>query len=250
MAGRAWVADEVEQALLLYLQTPFGRIHTRNPEIVALAAHLDRTAGSVALKMANLAAIDDTVEQRGMGNTSKLDRAIWAKFLHMPESLLNRDATHTGMQYDYPVSDHRQPGFAYDPRPADGTDVPVSATRRRGQDFFRKMLSVSYDGKCALTGLAEQKLLVASHIVGWSEDISRRMDPKNGILLNALHDRAFDRHLISFDDDCALMVSQRIGPADRAALMRDGDKLNMPSRFMPDPELLARHRAGFLELQG
>lgn len=112
------------------------------------------------------------------------------------------------------------------------------------------MLSVSYDGKCALTGLAEQKLLVASHIVGWSEDISRRMDPKNGILLNALHDRAFDRHLISFDEDCALMVSQRIAPADRAALMRDGDKLNMPSRFMPDPELLARHKAGFLELQG
>jgi len=39
----------------------------------------------------------------------------------------------------------------------------------------------------------------ASHIVPWAEDERNRLNPRNGLCLNALHDRAFDRHLMWID---------------------------------------------------
>ncbi len=74
------------------------------------------------------------------------------------------------------------------------------------------MILTSYGAKCAVTGVEEPKLLVASHIMGWSEDAAQRLNPRNGILLNALHDKAFDRHLITFDETNRMVVSDRMPP--------------------------------------
>ena len=50
-------------------------------------------------------------------------------------------------------------------------------------------------------------LLQASHIVPWSRDAGRRLDPRNGIALSALHDRAFDRGLITLDEELRVVVA-------------------------------------------
>ena len=54
-------------------------------------------------------------------------------------------------------------------------------------------------------------ILIASHIVPWSESTDEeRMNVDNGILLSPLYDALFDKHLISFEDDGSLLVSKSI----------------------------------------
>jgi predicted restriction endonuclease len=79
--------------------------------------------------------------------------------------------------------------------------------------------------------------------VGWAEDHSVRLNPQNGICLNALHDRAFDRHLISFDEDYRLIIAQDVPSEARKSLERiDSPRLALPSRFLPSQSFLERHR--------
>jgi hypothetical protein len=233
---RNWTQDEVRKALALYLRTSFGRIHQRNPDIVALAEDIGRTASSVAMKMVNLAALDDSLPRKGMSNASQTDRLVWNDFLRRPEAFApSTDFVQTPPDYG---------GFAE----GAGTNVAVQSVRRVGQDVFRQAILTAYQGRCALTGIDDRRLLNASHIVGWSEDSAHRINLRNGICLGALHDRAFDRHLISFDSDWRLLIRKDVPMAARQALERGAEThLRMPERFLPDPELVARHRKIFLE---
>ncbi|NDG48675.1 MAG: HNH endonuclease, partial [Rhodospirillales bacterium] len=54
-----------------------------------------------------------------------------------------------------------------------------------------------------LTGITEPALLRASHIKPWArcDTDAERLDVHNGLLLSALWDAAFDRGLVTFDDD-------------------------------------------------
>ena len=72
---------------------------------------------------------------------------------------------------------------------------------RVNQELFRSAVLSSYDDACCITGIDLPPLLVASHIVPWSKDPRERLNPRNGLCLNALHDRAFDRGLISVDPE-------------------------------------------------
>ena len=65
------------------------------------------------------------------------------------------------------------------------------------------MIVAAYDERCALSGMSDRRLLVASHISRWADDQVRRLDPTNGIRLNPLLDRAFETGLIAFGDDLA-----------------------------------------------
>lgn len=118
--------------------------------------------------------------------------------------------------------------------------------QRVNQGFFRRAVLSSYDGACCLTGLAAPELLVGSHIVPWAADAGNRTNPRNGLCLNVLHDKAFDRGLIAVDADFRVVVSPRVrklGMAGaRAVLEVEGAALRMPRRFLPDPALLAWHR--------
>jgi putative restriction endonuclease len=69
-----------------------------------------------------------------------------------------------------------------------------------------------------LTGITEPGLLRASHIVPWSDcDDAQRLDVHNGLLLSALWDAAFDKGLVSFDDDGTVRTSSSLSaPAHQA----------------------------------
>ena len=237
------------RALALYLRTPFGRLHSRNPEVVALAEALGRSAGSVALKLVNLVACDATVDRKGMANASALDREVWTDFLRDPLGTLA--SVSGGAPADAPPAAAARrfafPEAAPGPGLREGLDVPAAATARRGQDLFRDWVLAAYDGRCAVTRLDDPRLLTASHVEGWAEAPAHRLDPSNGLCLNALHDRAFDRALISFDADWRVMVSDRLAPEARAWFKRpEHERLRLPARFRPCPERMARHRARFL----
>ena len=110
------------------------------------------------------------------------------------------------------------------------------------------MVLANYNGKCCLTGLAIPEVLRASHISAWAEDEKNRLNPENGLCLSATYDAAFDRHLISFDEDYRMIVSKQIKAfyANDAAkayfINREGEKMQLPVKFLPSQKLLQKHR--------
>jgi hypothetical protein len=99
------------------------------------------------------------------------------------------------------------------------TEAERMVIQRIGQDVFRDALMDYWGSRCPLTGITESELLRASHIVPWADSTDeQRLDVYNGLLLSALWDAAFDGGLISFADDGAVLVSEQVGEATRAAL--------------------------------
>lgn len=127
---------------------------------------------------------------------------------------------------------------------------------RVNQQFFRQAVLAAYDNTCCITGLRQPALLVAGHIKPWSIDAVNRLNPRNGLALNSLHDRAFELGLFTIrPEDYVIEVSpslravQAENPSMTSLLSGcDGQLLRLPARrrFLPDPEFLAWHRDKWL----
>jgi len=242
-----WSQDELLVAFRLYCRTPFGKLHQHNPEIIELARELGRTPSAVAMKACNFASLDPAQRARSikaLGNVSRADRTLWDAFNANPEAVAA----------DAEAAQVRLTGREVAPLEAElellegPTETSRSVRTRRVQAFFRVTVLVSYQNRCALSGIALPELLNASHIIPWAADTRRRADPRNGIALNALYDRAFDRGLITFDEAFRTVLSSRLRgghppPLHRQALLSlEGRKLRLPNRFAPDPAAMAYHR--------
>ena len=135
-----------------------------------------------------------------------------------------------------------------DPSSKEGKDAVVTARRRINQNVFRSWIVSIYGNECCVTGLNVPELLRASHIVSWASDAGNRMNPSNGLCLSATYDAAFDRHLISFDDEYRMVLSARIQDYCTRSICADyfkkfeGVKIKLPSRFLPDRIFLEKHR--------
>src|SRR5690606_21286554 len=129
------------------------------------------------------------------------------------------------------------------------TEVERTVRARRVQSFFRAAVLTTYAFKCALSGIAGAELLTASHIIPWSDSVERRADPTNGLCLNALLDRAFDRGLFTFDDNLQVVISGRLTDNFTDARLKcsldqiEGVTLQTPNRFLPDPDAIRFHRS-------
>jgi hypothetical protein len=231
----------------LYCRTPFGRLHHRNPDIQELARHIGRSASAVAMKACNFAALDPALRARvrGLANVSRADRDLWLEFARFPERIALEAGSALARSTASLAPDEQLEPWQL---PSGPTEVWRPVRARRVQAFFRAAVLSSYNFRCALTGIAEPELLNASHIVPWREDAARRADPCNGICLNALHDRAFDRGWLSFDESLRTLVSPKLrksalGEFGRRALLEmEGRPLTLPDRFRPDPAALRWHR--------
>lgn len=86
-------------------------------------------------------------------------------------------------------------------------------TSRVGQGAYRKRIIHRWEYKCAVTGFDKLDVLIASHILPWAEsNDNERLDVNNGILLSPTYDALFDRHLISFENDGKIILSETITP--------------------------------------
>ena len=133
----------------------------------------------------------------------------------------------------------------------EGEDVASESKRRKGQDYFRRMILANYGGRCALTGIDIPQLLLASHIIPWSDKTHKhdRLNPCNGICLSALYDKAFDQGLITIspDDYCVILSSALQENETKAYYDKHfgcikGQKLTLPTEYLPSREFLAYHR--------
>lgn len=258
---RPWTREELLVVLRLYLQTDFGRLHSGNPVIRALAARLGRTPGAVAMKATNFASLDPKITgsgRRGLRGASATDREVWEFMRRSLDEFEDESARLvTGVQLSGGESVVAEPSesirmMSIDEEmvlpSAEQTAAKGSVTQRRKQGFFRRLVLAAYRDSCAVSGVDVPELLNASHIIPWRADPSRRLDPTNGIALNALYDRAFDRGLITFDSELRVIVSTRLARGPISAMQRAllvgiaGEKAARPVRFDPDPSALEYHR--------
>lgn len=248
MPSNKWTREELILAFNLYCKIPFGTIHIRNPQIIALAKILGRTPSAVSWKLANLASLDPTLKKRNIAGAShgaKLDAEVWEEFNNNWDLLSFESerllAEKTGKQVEE-VTDIE----VFD-LPKAGKERETIVKVRVNQSFFRRAVLAAYDFKCCITGLGVPELLNASHIVPWSKDEVNRVNPRNGLCLNAIHDRAFDRGLITITPDFKIKISKSINRNKADAALQDflfrydGAEIKMPTRFMPDAKFLKYH---------
>lgn len=252
-ARKPWSRNELLIAFDLYCRTQFGKMHSRNPEIIRLASLLGRTPDSLAMKLVNFASLDPSITNNGrvgLKGASKGDRAIWAEF--------NRDWESLAIESNLAVVALAQPIREADElSPPDdlassgnyeGATKRVMTTIRMKQAFFRRAVLASYASRCCMSQLAEPKLLVASHIVPWGIDKSNRLNPRNGLCLSALHDRAFDLGLISVSDNFQVLVSKSLRKQFKNSLVAsafaaiENKPIHLPEKFQPEQEFLKWHR--------
>lgn len=242
-----WTRDEHILAFNLYCQIPFGTIHMRNPRIIELARLLGRSLGSVSYKLSNFARLDPALRERGIrGNEhgAKGEEDVWNEFARDPEALAFESERLMAARLGRPIEEVA--GIETRDLPAAGIEREAVVRVRVNQSFFRRRIISAFEFRCCVTGLATPELLVASHIVPWAKDATNRLNPRNGLCLNSLHDRAFDRGLMWVEPDYAIRFSRRLkGNAGDEALRWvtsfEGTRLRLPARFAPDMSLLSQH---------
>ncbi|HTQ32234.1 MAG TPA: HNH endonuclease signature motif containing protein [Opitutaceae bacterium] len=246
-----WTREEHILAFNLYKDIPFGRIHTGNPRLQELAKLLGRSVNSVSLKLANIARLDPALRARGirgMPHGAKGEAAIWAEFAHDPEALAFESERLLAKYLGKSLEEVAE--IETDDLPKAGIERDAVVKVRVNQSFFRRRILSAYNFRCCVTGLTTQPLLTASHIVPWAEDKENRLNPKNGLCLNALHDRAFDRHLMWIEEGFVIRFAPRLHKTTAATkefvefLTRfEGQKLLLPEKFSPATEFLKKHAA-------
>lgn len=248
MTRKNWSRDELIVAFNLYCKTPFGKIHIRNPEIKSLAKILGRSPSAVSWKLANFARLDPALQKRlisGAKHGGKGDIEVWDEFNSDWERLSFESekllARMTGKRIEEAA------GIDKDELPKQGKERERIVRVRINQNFFRIAVLVAYDSRCCITDLAIPALLNASHIKPWAKDVLNRVNPRNGLCLNVLHDRAFDRGLITVTPEYKIKTSRfldeyRLNKPIKDYLIRyNGKSIKLPNRFIPDLSFLKYH---------
>jgi putative restriction endonuclease len=96
----------------------------------------------------------------------------------------------------------------------------------------------SNDSTCCITGTSRPELLLASHFLPVTDAPKQRLNPTNGLLQNALHDRAFKSDFLwsqwSTKSVSTPLCRKKIRtlPSFKLFMVR---KLNAPSASFPIP---------------
>jgi putative restriction endonuclease len=252
-----WTRQQTLAALHIYFQLPFGQLHRGQPKIKQIAQWIGRTPSSVALKLVNLASLDPQIVasgRKGMANASTQDKAIWQELQNNWDAV----ALEAAAEYETLATRHGLPANVdvIDELPeileiAEGKTRTATVEVRVNQARFRKAILASFNATCCISGLQHEKLVIASHIVPWSEDRHNRLNPHNGLCLSALHDKAYDQGLITVMPDYTVRVSKTLKTQPEnsfitEALLRFNKRpIRLPERFRPDTNFLSAHAKKF-----
>lgn len=204
------------------------------------------------MKLSNFASFDPAHKKRnvkGLSNASNLDREIWEEF----EATPNKVAEESEEEFNRLSPPGESPAEPELRLPQGPTEKDLTRAMRLVQSFFSRSVLASYGFKCSFCGLEVRSLLNASHIIPWKVSVGLRADPRNGFCLCVLHDRAFDRGLISVDADSRLLISKRLKkinpvPLHRVGLLDlEGQRISLPGRFLPNASSLEYHRKSVFE---
>lgn len=239
-----WTREEEIIVLDLYCKIPFKSSSKNNPKVIKIANLIGRTPSAVNMKIGNFGSFDNRLKEQGivgLSNASKLDKEIFYEFNGKWDELAYESkkliAKYNGEQILDNCKDI-----------PNGYEKETLIKQRVHQQFFRQAVLASYNGACCITGLSNPELLVASHIKPWKDSTSNeKTDPKNGLCLNSLYDKAFDRGFITISDKYEIIVSNKIRDicngesVDKFFNVLKGHKINLPEKFLPQKEYLQYH---------
>lgn len=249
-----WTREQTIVALSVYCKIPFNKASNDNPEIIKVANIIGRSPVAVKMKVGNFGSFDPELKSRGiigLSNASKLDKDIWEEYCNNWEKLAYDSEVILSKLANKKIGEVNDPDISKIP---EGRERERLLKQRINQSFFRNAVLSSYNNKCCISNLACTDLLEACHIIDWSEDIENRLNPSNGICLNVLFHKAYDKNLIGISPDYDIYTSDEIFDD---SLSQDGikrfflqfhkKKINLPDKFLPNKNLLDIHFQRFLK---
>lgn len=248
MAQRLWTREEEIVVFNLYCKIPFKNSSKYHPDVIRIANLIGRSPSAVNMKIGNFGSFDENLKKQGivgLTNASKMDKAIfeefendWDRLAYESEMLISRLIE---PKHDIALNEFEKPI-------PEGADQISVVKTRVNQSFFRNTVLSSYGSTCCITGISTPQLLITSHIKPWrSSSPTEKTDPRNGICLNALHDKAFDLGYITIRKDYSLVISKKLKDVydgesiERYFGMYDGATIIMPEKFLPNPVYLEYH---------
>jgi len=199
------------------------------------------------MKVGNFGRLDPDLKKQGivgLSNGGKLEEAIWNEFNDNWDKLAYESEILIAQFQNKKIEeiiDIETTEFST------GKEREAIIRQRVNQSFFRSTILSSYNLKCCITGLSISDFLVSSHIVPWSKDEKNRLNPHNGLCLNSIHDKAFDKGFITVTPDYKVKVSKYFEDykMDNAVLdffiKYENRSIILPDKFLPSKEFLDFH---------
>lgn len=249
MTRRNWTREELILALNLYLKLPFGKMHSRTPEVIHLANIINRTPSSVAMRLVNFASVDPYHQKRGVKGLSggkKQVEPIWQEFIDNKDDFLF-ESENILAEKELNTIERKYADILIGTEKLVGESKIKEVKVRVNQNVFRQIVLANYSSKCAISGIDIPELLVASHIVPWSKNKKERLNPENGICLSSLYDRAFDIGLIGLKFDYTIIISEKLKLNTAKPYYRkyfthlENQKINLPPKYYPKKEFIEYH---------
>ncbi|MBS1550184.1 MAG: HNH endonuclease [Bacteroidetes bacterium] len=249
MERKLWTKEELILVFNLYLKLPFGKMHTRTPEIIEMANLLGRTVNSIAIRLTNFAACDPYHQNRGvkgMVGGIKQCQPIWDEFAQNKEMLIFESERILAEKENQTI-ESKFDNLLFDLKDLKGETKIREVKTRVNQNVFRQIVVANYSGKCAITGIDIPELLFASHIIPWSKNEDERLNPENGICLSALYDKAYDKGLIAINEQYQILISDKLKKKKDADYYGkyftpiENQTLIQPQRYFPKKDFIQYH---------
>lgn len=243
---KKWTREQTIVAFNVYCKIPFKKSSKSHPTVIKYANIIGRSPSALNMKIGNFGRLDPALKKQeitGLVNGSKLEEEIWNEFNNNWEKLAFESEVLITQFQNNKLDDTEFENINI----PEGKEHDSIVKSRVNQSFFRSTILSSYNLRCCITGLAIPELLIASHIKPWAKDKENRTNPHNGLCLNAIHDKAFDRGLITVTPDFKVKVSNSITarPEEDAVksffMKYNGQSIIKPERFLPAREFLDYH---------
>jgi putative restriction endonuclease len=185
------------------------------------------------------------IGNKGKSAASSSDKEIWNEYFGQWEKLALDSSAILSTIQNKPIEEilDLEPELKF----AEGIEKERIVKTRVNQNDFRQRILASYNEKCSITGISITSLLVASHIIPWSKNAQERLNPRNGICLNNIHDKAFDNGLITITTDFkvklsdALLQKRKESNIQKYFIEYENQPIILPDRFSPSIEFLEYH---------
>ena len=242
-----WSKDETIIAFNVYCKIPFKSSSKTNATIIKYAKIIGRSPSALNMKVGNFGRLDPEHKKQGITglvNGAKLEEVVWEEFNGNWEKLAFESELLLAKFQNKSIEEIID---------FDIEDLPLGKERetiikaRVNQSFFRSTILSSYNQKCCITGLSIPDFLVASHIIPWKADEKNRLNPHNGLCLNSIHDKAFDRGFITITPDFKVLISKFFNNYSNENAVNElfskynNQSIILPDRFLPSKEFLDFH---------
>ena len=242
-----WTKEETIIAFNVYCKILFKSSSKTNPIIIKYANIIGRSPSALNMKVGNFGRLDPELKKQGITglvNGAKLEEIVWDEFNGNWEKLAFESEVLLAKFQNKAIEEIVE--FDLDDLP-EGKERETIIKARVNQSFFRSTILSSYNQKCCITGLSIPDFLVASHIIPWKSDAKNRLNPHNGLCLNSLHDKAFDRGFISITPDFKVLISKYFNDYSNENAVKElflkynNQSIILPDKFLPSKDFLDFH---------